>query len=73
MALDSDDLSHLLVEVVLGVPPEQSTLPDTDEVREKRAVYEQEVADIRARGLQVEIPREFPQAEAQAMVEAEEA
>jgi hypothetical protein len=48
MALPTEDLYRLLAEVANGVDPKQSTLPDTPEVRAKRAQLEKEVAEIRA-------------------------
>ncbi len=57
--LDTEDLFHLLAEVVMGIGPEGSTLPDTDVVRETRARLITQVAAIEARGHTVDVPHEW--------------
>ena len=46
---DTDDLYHLLSEVVRGIGADRSTLPDTPKVREMREKLVKEVAEIEAR------------------------
>jgi hypothetical protein len=60
VTLDSDDLAHLLSEVISGTAPGASTLPDTAEVRAKRDRYGKEVAAIRAKGLVPDVSMEWP-------------
>ena len=57
--LPTDELYSLLAEVVAKVPVERSTLPDTPLVRETRAMLEEQVADLLARGLTPEVPHEW--------------
>ena len=57
--LDTDDLFHLLSEVVQGIGAEHSTLPDTPVVRETRAKLKEEVAEIEARGHTVDVPHDW--------------
>lgn len=57
--LDTEDLYRLTAEVVNGIDPEHSTLPDTPLVRETREKLKVECADIMARGLTVDIPHEW--------------
>lgn len=57
--LDTEDLFHLLSEVVMGIGPEASTLPDTEVVRDARAQMIKEVAAIEARGHAVDVPHEW--------------
>ena len=54
--IDPEDLNHLLVEVIMGIGPEGSTLPDTELVRAKRAILKKEVAEIKARGHTPDVP-----------------
>jgi hypothetical protein len=60
--MDSDDLICRLTEVVIGVDPADSCLPDTAEVREHRARLVKEVQAIRDQGLVPDVPHEFPAA-----------
>jgi hypothetical protein len=60
--MDSDDLIHLLTEVIMGVEADDSHLPDTAEVREHRAQLVEEVQAIRDKGLVPDVPHEFPAA-----------
>jgi hypothetical protein len=57
--LDADDLYHLLAEVVMGIGPEGSTLPDTELVRQTRAKLIEERAEIEAKGHTVDVPHEW--------------
>jgi hypothetical protein len=66
--MDSEDLIHLLTEVIIGVDPAKSCLPDTAEVREQRAQIAESVAATRAQGLVPDVPHEFPDAYAVAPV-----
>ena len=54
--MDPDDLNHLLVEVIMGIRPEGSTLPDTPLVREKRAILIKECDEIKAKGHTPDVP-----------------
>jgi hypothetical protein len=54
--LDMEDLNHLYIEVIMGIGPEGSTLPDTELVREKRETLKREVAEIIARGHTPDVP-----------------
>jgi hypothetical protein len=56
---DTEDLYHLLAEVVMGIGPEGSTLPDTPKVREMREKLVKEVAEAEARGHTVDVPHEW--------------
>jgi hypothetical protein len=58
--MNSDDLLSLLAEVVQGIGPEKSTLPDTPEVRAKRARLAKQVAAIKAKGLVPDVGMEWP-------------
>lgn len=44
----------------MGIDPKDSTLPDSPEVREKRAQLEKDVAAIRAEGMVPDVGMEFP-------------
>jgi len=57
--LDTEDLFHLLAEVVMGIGPEGSTLPDTELVRETRGRLKTQVAEAEARGHTVDVPHEW--------------
>jgi hypothetical protein len=54
--LDIEDLNHLYIEVIMGIGPEGSNLPDTPLVREKRAILQKEVDEIKARGHTPDVP-----------------
>ena len=57
--MPTDQLYHLLSEVVNKVPVEKSTLPDTALVRSTRAKLEKEVAGMLARGVTPDVPHEW--------------
>ena len=56
--LPTDDLYRLLAEVANGVSAAKSVLPDTPLVRKTRATIVKEVADIRAKGGEIDVPTE---------------
>jgi len=57
--MDTDDLFSLTAEVINGIGPETSTLPDTPLVRETREKLKKEVAKILAKGLVPDVPHEW--------------
>jgi len=57
--LDTEDLFHLYAEVVMGIGPEGSTLPDTELVRETQATLETSVAEMKEKGYTPDVPHEW--------------
>lgn len=55
MALGTDELNRILVEVLTGKEP---AAPDTPEMAEARASFQYDVEKARAAGHQIQIPNE---------------
>ena len=50
MALDTDTMQKIMIEVDLGVPDSESKVPSTPEVEAFRAKMHEQIADINAKG-----------------------
>lgn len=58
--MTDDEMNRMIQEITMGIPREQSTVPMTLEAIEKWEILSEQIADIIARGNEVEIPYEIP-------------
>lgn len=54
--IDSETLYSLLAEIANGIPPERSAITSTPEIEAMRVTLAQEVADIRGKGNEIDVP-----------------
>ena len=60
MTIDTETMQRIMVEVDLGVPAADSTVPASPEADEFRARISQEIAESKAAGRMLQFTPEFP-------------